>query len=359
MVSTESSGDPGEVAWTAGFDVDFQRDNRENYVNSGGTRGTLTLDQFETVTAGGLFLQARATLTDRVSAMAGVRYDRFQFEVQDRLTTDGSGDESGDRTMDSFSPTLGIVVEASSTLHLFANVATYLATPTTTELANQPDGSGGFNPNLDPQTGITEELGMRGQWNGRWGYEASVFRSDLKDELVPFENALQPGRVFQENAGSSTYQGFEASLSAVLPEGIFGQISYSFIDAKFDEFQDEDGNVFDGNVVPGLSKHRIDGLLRVTQGQWYGEVRGDYVGRAQTNKANDPMTHAKAYTLWDFRTGLASQRVGNFEVAPFVSVTNIFNNVYSAAIAVNAFRGRYFEPGPRRAFSAGLSATFQ
>ena len=367
VLSTEGSGDPGEVTWAAGFDLDFQRDDRVENANVAGTAGALQKDQFETVSAGGLFLQARATLTDRVSAMAGVRYDRFQFEVEDRFTTDTNGDESGDRTMDQFSPTLGIVVEASSTLHLFANVATSLATPTTTELANQPDGSGGFNPNLDPQTGITEEVGLRGQWNGRWGYEASVFRSDLKNELVPFEDALQMGRVFFENSGSSTYQGFETSLSAVLPQGIFGQVSYTLIDAKFDEFKDEDGNVFDGNRVPGLSKHRIDGLLRVTQGQWYGELRGDYVGRAHANNFNAAMTAAKAYTLWDFRTGLASQRVGNIEVAPFVSVTNIFDKVYAAALAVNAFvspslpltAGRYFEPGPRRAFSVGLTATFQ
>lgn len=366
VVTTEGSGDPGEITWAAGFDLDFQRDDRVESDNDAGRRGTRTKDQFETVSAGGLFLQARATLSDRVSAMAGVRYDRFNFEVEDRLTADGSGDESGDRTMDSFSPTLGFVVKASPTLRLFANVATSLATPTTTELANQPDGSGGFNPNLDPQTGITEELGLRGQWKGRLGYEASVFRSDLKDELVPFENASQPGRVFQENAGSSTYQGFEGSLRAVLPKGILGQISYTLIAAEFDEFQNEDGEIFDGNAVPGLSKHRIDGLLRVMQGQWYGELRGDYVGKAQTNKFNAPMTAAKAYTLWGFRTGLAGQRVGNIEVAPFVSVTNIFDKVYSAAIAVNAFvapgqpqsAGRFFEPGPRRTFSAGLSVTF-
>ena len=70
------------------------------------------------------------------------------------------------------------------------------------------------------------------------------------------------------------------------------------------------------------------------------------------------MSAAKAYTLWDFRTGLSGQRIGNVEVAPFVSVTNISNQVYAAALAINAFGGRYFEPGPRRALSAGVSATF-
>jgi iron complex outermembrane receptor protein len=87
-------------------------------------------------------------------------------------------------------------------------------------------------------------------------------------------------------------------------------------------------------------------------------VRGDHVGKIYTNDTNDPNTAAKNYTLWDVRTGLTGQRVGNIQVAPFVSLTNIFNEVYSAAVAVNAFGSRYFEPGPRRAFSAGLTATF-
>ncbi len=82
------------------------------------------------------------------------------------------------------------------------------------------------------------------------------------------------------------------------------------------------------------------------------------MGRVRTRDDNAPGTDAKQYTLWDVRTGLSGQRVGNIEVAPFVSLTNIFDEVYSAAVAVNAFGGRFFEPGPRRAFSAGLSATF-
>ena len=359
VVSSETTRDPGTVTWVAGFDVDFQRDNRENYGNSGGVRGTLTLDQFETVTATGIFVQANATLTESVSLVGGLRYDRFDFAVEDHLLTDG--DDSGDRVMDALSPTVGLIVEASPSLSVFTNFATSLATPTTTELSNDPDGAGGFNPNLDPQTGYTGEIGARGQANNRFGYEMSVFLSKLKNELVPFEDAAQPGRVFHRNSGKSTYRGLEASLKAALPEGVFGQLSYTFVDAKFDEFEVDDGvtvEVYDGNFIPGLSRHRLEGLLRVSRGSWFGEVRGDYVGKVYTNDANSPNSTAKHYTLWDFRTGLAAQRVGNIEVAPFVSVTNIFNEVYSGAVAVNAFGSRFFEPGPRRAFSAGLSAAF-
>ena len=45
----------------AGFDVDLQRDDRAEHDNIGGTPGTLTKDQFETVTAAGVFLQANGS----------------------------------------------------------------------------------------------------------------------------------------------------------------------------------------------------------------------------------------------------------------------------------------------------------
>ena len=353
VVSTESSGDPGEVTLRAGFDLDFQRDDRVEHTNVAGTRGALTKDQFETVAATGLFLQATATLTEIVSLMGGVRYDRFDFEVDDRLPANNDGD----RIMDELSPTVGLVVEASPTLSVFGNFATSLDTPTTTELANTPEGGTGFNPNLNPQTGNTGEVGFRGQASGRFAFELSAFLTKLKNELVPFETAAQDGRVFRRNSGESTYQGLEASVRAVLPQGVSGQLSYTLVDAKFDVFSVE-GEVFDGNFIPGLARNRLEGLLRVTQGPWYGEVRGDHVGKIRTNQENDPGTDARQYTLWDVRTGLSGQRVGNIEVAPFVSLTNVFNEVYSAAVAVNAFGGRFFEPGPRRAFSAGLSAAF-
>ncbi|MCH7933823.1 MAG: TonB-dependent receptor, partial [Gemmatimonadetes bacterium] len=352
VLSTEGSGDSGEVTWAAGFDLDFQRDDRVENANVAGTSGALTKDQFETVTAAGFFLQASAPLGDRASLLGGVRYDRFDFGVEDRL-----GDGTGDRVMDAVSPTVGLVVQASPTLSVFSNFASSLATPTTTELGNTIDGTGGFNPDLDPQTGNTGEIGMRGQASSRFGYEASVFLSKLKNELVAFQDSTQDGRDFFRNAGKSTHKGFEASFRAVLPEGVYGQIAYTFVDAKFDEFV-VDGEDLAGNFIPGLAKHRFEGLVRVSRGTWFGEIRGDHVGKIYTNDANSPNTAAKNYTLWDVRTGLTGQRVGNIQVAPFVSLTNIFNEVYSAAVAVNAFGSRYFEPGPRRAFSAGLTATF-
>ncbi|HAC04734.1 MAG TPA: hypothetical protein DCF71_02570, partial [Gemmatimonadetes bacterium] len=47
-------------------------------------------------------------------------------------------------------------------VHLFASASTVFETPTTSELGNQPNAAGGFNPSLDPMRGESFELGIRG-----------------------------------------------------------------------------------------------------------------------------------------------------------------------------------------------------
>jgi iron complex outermembrane receptor protein len=354
-VTTQTPGESGDLTWTAGIDLDLQRDNRLNFENESGARGALILDQRETVSATGLFVQLRAPLSARAWVMGGLRYDRFRFEADDHFITAESPDESGVRTMDALSPTVGVHFEVTPELILYGNVATSLDTPSTTELVNRPDGGGGFNPELDPQRGVSGEVGVRGQVQSRVSYEASIFVTESKDELVPFEDPAQDGRTFFRNSGESKYQGFEGSLRVVLPAQLQAQLTYTYISATFTDYV-VDGDVFDGNDVPGLARHRLDGFVRVTNGPWFGELRGDYVGRMAVNDENDERT--KSYSLWEARTGLATFRLGRLEVSPFAGVANLFDKSYAAAVAVNAFGGRYYEPGPGRAFFAGVSAAF-
>jgi len=272
----------GNLMWSVGTDLDYQRDTRKNYENNSGTKGSLSLDQFETVSAVGFFIQGRSRLNETVSAIGGARYDYFRFGVTDHITTDGNGDESGQRNMTSLSPTLGIHADLNNAFSLYANLATSFATPTTTELANRPDGAGGFNTELNPQKGLTGEIGFRRQWTNRVSSEFSAYRTSMTDELVPFEDPAQAGRTFYRNAGSSTYQGYESSIQVIATDKIFTRLSHTYINATFGKFSVDD-KVFDGNRIPGTPKRRLDGMVRFTEEDWYGEIRGDYVGGMAVN----------------------------------------------------------------------------
>ena len=57
----------------------------------------------------------------------------------------------------------------------YVNVSTSFETPTTTELVNKADGSGGFNPDLGPQRAVNYEIGARGQPAPGVSYSAAFF----------------------------------------------------------------------------------------------------------------------------------------------------------------------------------------
>ena len=362
---TDAAERPGEVQWLGGFEADFQRDDRLNFDNDGGERGALTLDQFETVRAIGVFIQTRARLSERLSVVGALRYDRLRFAVDDALIANGNPDDSGHRIMSALSPSIALHVRLSESFSVYGNVGTAITSPTTTELVNRPSGQGGFNPDLDPVRSITFEVGARGVAGDRVAYEVAAFYTALNDELIAFEDPVQEGRTFFRNAGSSRYAGFEAALRTTLGGGVSGRVAYTYVAAKFDEFR-VDGDVFDDNSIPGLAPHRLDGLLHIARNFWYGEIRGDYVDRVPVDNGNSAF--ADSYGLIDVRTGLDRFSVGRLVISPFGGVTNLFDTKYSASVSVNAFvirrsgtiiaGGRFFEPGPGRAFYIGLGLAY-
>lgn len=337
-----------------GVEAEFQSDDRRNWENERGERGALSLDQQERVRSTGLFVQARVEPAPNVAVLAGARYDRFTFRAEDRFLTDGT-DDTGERAMRAFSPSLGLVVEAAHGFEFFGSLATAFETPTTTELANRPEGAGGFNPDLDPTRALTMEGGIRARPGSAWSVEATLFRTDLKNELVPFEVPTSPGRTFYRNAGESSHTGWEVTLEARPSAAITARLAYTRIDARYDDYL-LDGADYAGNRIPGLAPHRVDGWVTLRRDDGFLELRGLYQDAIPVTDAND--AEAPAGFLGDVRVGLQNTRLAGLELSPFVAVANVFDRRYDASVVVNAFGGRYFEPGPGRTFQMGVAVTW-
>ena len=124
------------------------------------TSGALEIDQTEDVRSAGPFAQIGVSPSDRVRFTAGVRWDYYNFRAGDRKLDDG--DQSGDRKMDAFSPSVGMTVAAAPNVNLFTSFATAYETPTTVELSNTPTGEGGFNQELGPRTSAASRSGFAG-----------------------------------------------------------------------------------------------------------------------------------------------------------------------------------------------------
>jgi len=348
----------GPLRWYVGIESELQDDDRLNFANERGQKGDLGLDQDERVRSLGLFAQAALPLPTRGEVMLGLRHDRHEFRARDRFPREpGEAVGTGDRSMSAFSPSVGLHLPVSSRVDLFSSVSTFFETPSTTELANRPDAAGGFNPDLEPQDGVSGELGLRGRLgDGRSSWEVTAYRTNLENELVPFEVEGSPGRTYFRNAGSSRHQGLEASLSMAMPNRpVRADLSYTWTDARFREFRLEDAD-FSGNRIPGLAPHHGRVALRVAPEMFFTEVSARYAHRIPVNDTNSEYT--RSHTLVELRGGLRGVEVSGVTVSPWAAVTNLLDRDYMASVAVNAFGGRFYEPGPGRSFQVGLRAGF-
>lgn len=340
----------GRFQWGAGVDMEAMRDDRTNHENDGGTEGALTLDQRENVRALGVHAHLGGDVGP-VSLQAALRHDRVRFAVDDHYTA-SDPDDSGARTLTAWSPSLGALVPLGAQAALFASTSSFLETPTTTELANRPDGAGGFNAQLEPTRGWTLEGGLRGEAGGWLGWELVGFRTTLRDELVPFEVPQAPGRTFYRNAGRSRHQGVEATLRAVLPGGFSARAAYTKVDARF---RSAAGDAEPGDRLPGRSPNRIEADARFERGRWFAGADLVWSDAMPVDDANT--TEAPAYTVVGLRVGADGIPLGALGVSPFVALDNLFGESWVASVVPNAFGGRFFEPGPGRQLRMGLSLT--
>jgi len=346
---------------TAGIDFQRLRDDRKNFAympsDSAKPDTVRTLDQLEHVTEIGPFVQSALEVSARTTVTAGLRYDWVKFTVQDHLitTTPPNPDDSGDRLMRALSGSLGVAVSASSKSTIYANVGSSFETPTTTELANSPSGSGGFNTGLKPQQAWNYEIGTRGSAGRRLGYTVAVFQADVRDALIPYEIAAP--RFYYRNAGSTRHRGMELSADLAVTPGVSLNAAWTYSDYRYRRyaFTDTIPHVLDGRALPGIPKHWLNLFARLQpatfRGAW-GEVQQTYSSGYFVSDTGSTTT--SPWWATNVRVGWDG-KAGGMRLAPFLGVNNAFNRRYVGSVVINAARGRFYEPAPSRNIYVGLS----
>ena len=338
----------------AGIDHDRQRDDRQRFDNNNGIQGVLALDQLERVTSTGFFVQDEVTVSDRFEVTLGLRYDDIEFDVSDAFLANGN--DSGTRSIDDVSPSIGFLYDLGARHAVYGSIATAFETPTTTEFAN-PDGSGGFNPSLEPQKSTSYELGLRGGVFENTRYELVVFKIDVDDELIPFEIASSPDREFFANAGKSERRGIELSLSAEPLPRLNLALSYTWSQFEFDTFIDGSGNDFSGNTIPGIPDTFIYADISYAhESGFFAAADALYTRNLFADNANSAEVHGA--TVANMRFGLR-KTIDKLDIEPFIGINNVFDTDFTANVRLNAFGGRYFEPGPDRNVYGGVSVRFR
>ena len=350
---SEYLGMEGTVQWSMGVDVSFQGDIRMESGNittpdTGHLRGSLLVQQLEEVLSAGPFAQVSISPHSRVTVTAGVRYDYYDFSATDQKLDDG--DQSGERTMNAASPSVGLTFTATPTLNVFTNYSTAYQTPTTVELSNRPEGEGGFNQLLEPERIRSFEVGLRGLVEpARLQYEVTVYQLRLLDAFVSQEGADE--QTFFANAGESSRNGVELSLNWRPTSRLGARMAYTHQDFTFVKF-----GSYSGNFEPGVPPNRL--FVGVDYAAPFGLRSNASIRWVDSIFANNANTASNwSYAVVDLRFGL-DRLWGDGSMRPFFGIDNLFNERYNSSVIVNAFGRRYFEPSPGREFYVGFTLGF-
>lgn len=345
---------------TIGVDAQRMRDDRQNFRSlDGQPTDSVLIDQQETVTEAGPFAHIQWSPTVRLTLAAGGRHDWVTFDVDDHHLTDGV-DNSGHRPLSSWSASGGASYFVAEAFVPYVNVGSEFETPTTTELANQPNSSGGFNSELDPQRTTSFEVGARGRPTPWMEYSAAFFTSTVKDAIVQFREVS--GRAYFTNAGQTSNDGLELGLSVRPIPQLRAFVAFTYSDFIFDDYKLVNGAVIDtldGNRLPAVPKYFTRIGLRAEP---YAGIAIDV-----DHTLSSSLTADDANGLWvdNWGAGVSNIRLswagprGTIAFAPFLGVNNAWDRQYISAVTVNGAGGRVFEPAPRRNVFVGAEVTWR
>ena len=342
-----------------GFEYDRSREDRQGFINNGGVQGALKRDERNVVSSRDAFAQARLDLLADWSATAGVRSSQVDFRSNDRFIAPGNPDDSGRLSYSATNPVLGLSWRATPELNLYANAGRGFETPTATELAYRPTGTG-LNTSLRAARSRHAELGAKWKPGASHRVDVALFDIRTSDEIVVDTNT--GGRSTFKNAGRTRRTGLELGYTGQLSDSLRASLSLTTLRARFSEaFISGSGaaalTVPAGSRLAGAPERSAYAELawapKAAWGGFNAAVEAVHVGKLFVNDINDDA--APAATVLNLRAGL-SQQVAGWRFSQLLRLDNVADKAYAGSVIVNEGNRRYFEPALPRNWLLALTA---
>jgi iron complex outermembrane receptor protein len=330
---------------SAGLDLQQMHDDRVNRRHDAGVvAGEAFLDQREEIRELGAFGQVVAFLGSGLSSRLGLRHDRVEFTVDDHLAANADGA----RTMAAWSVG-GSLAWQREQLQVWTGLGSAFETPTTTELANRPDGATGLNGDLDPARTTSVEVGMRAA--GEWlSVETVMFASVTRDAITAI--AESGGRSFFANVGRTTSRGVEVVAALRASDRLRLHGALTAVRARFGEgTRDAAGGAIAGNRLPGVVP--ITARLGATFGGsrvtldvdqvWSAAVWADDANTVEVPGWGNGVTNGMIRL---------SARCDCLHLR--LAARNLFDRAHATGVVVNGGFGRVVEPGNGRRVMLGV-----
>jgi len=192
------------------------------------------------------YVQDQADLTDHVKIVAGVRFERFITEVDDRRTV---GFPAGQQrrfkvTDDLTSPRLGLIIKPAPSTSFYAAVSrTYQPRG-----GDQLTGLSLTNQNLEPEEFRNQEVGLKWDVQPAFSVTAAIFQLDRSNVLALSNpaNPLSP----TIPVGRQRTTGLEVGAAGAVTDTLNLVAAYTYSDGRF--LDSVSGTVSAGNRPANL-----------------------------------------------------------------------------------------------------------
>ena len=342
---------------TTGLDYDYSRDDRQGYENFIGTtlgvKGNLRRDERNEVTSLSPYIQGAWQL-GKLDLQAGLRHSQVAFDVDDRFLS--NGDDSGSVTYRELTPTLGASYALLPDLNIYVSWGKGVETPTLNELSySGPDNSFGFD--LQPATSEQIEVGLKARLTEATRLQLALFQIDTDDELVV--ESASGGRSRFQNAAQTRRRGVELALESRLSDSLRANLAYTQIEAIYSkDFTSNTRLIESGNKLPGIPARTLYGELAWQPLGWFSTaIEGLYRSQLYVEDSNTAKT-APSYALFNWQARF-EQQVGALTFNQVLRIDNLFDREYIGSVIVGDRNGRYYEPGPERAWYVGAGVQYQ
>lgn len=333
----------------AGFTPTYGKTDAKNFRNVNARRGALINDFDQKASNVEVFVEDRLSITNELTAIAGLQYAHAKRDSKDQLIRRATGDQSVDESYSQTSPKLGLLYQLQPQIQLFTNVSRSFEPPSFGELNNAVASS------LKAQKGTTFEVGTRGNTE-HVDWDIALYYARLQDELLQVAPNASPLASQTVNADKTIHRGLELGLTARLPMNLESRSSVLINDFKLDG-----DDTFGSNRLPGIQRSLLRSEL-MYRGNHF--LAGFYIGPTiewspeRYNVDFNETLFADSYFLWGVKAG---QKV-NEHWSWFLEGRNLANQKYAATTGVarnqNGADGALFLPGDGRTAYMGITWSY-
>ncbi len=351
--------------------TDFsQSQEAADFTADRGTVGTgvlsLETDVKSTTDYYGLYLTDTYSFDERWHLTLSGRYNWANVTIEDKTGLDPA--LNGDHTFKRFNPAAGLNFNPTPELSTYVSYSEGMRAPTPVELTCADPLAPCRLPNnfladppLEKVVSKTMEAGARGRWSEALGWNASIYRTDLNDDIIFISSGGAVNAGFFQNAGKTRRQGVELGMHGRINK-LSLAANYGFIDATFESALTinspvnssadpgtGDIQVSPGNKVPGIPEHSIklrleyDFTEAVSVGTNVMYLSSQYARGDENNQ--DANGKIPGYTV----VNLDARYQLNKQLMFFARITNLFDEEYETLGVL----GENFFNGSGRTFDAG------